>query len=416
MRNFFLALTVFSVFLLSPLRAESSVKGNISDSAEFYLLTCGPSDSFVWTLYGHSALRLKDPENRIDIVFNYGTFYMEDGVDFYYRFARGVLPYELSIDTFGNFMNEYVSSDRYVCSQRLDLDSNEKRTLAMLLFENYRPENRTYRYSFLYDNCSTRIRDIVDKAVGGRIEFSDVPSSIEYCEGKFPAGDKSYWNLLDEYMDGSEWVQWGIHTILGYPASEKAGLSGAMFLPDYLMGAFGNAVIRDSSGVTRPLAGECEVLHSSVSGMKRTPFLLSPAFVFSVMAAVVFLLMHMSVTSRCRRFTLILASAILVVTGLIGALLVFLGGFTSHPTTAPNFNMLWANPLSLMAVIMMCFRGRMLARVMYCVVFAEVVLVAAALVSWSFMGPSVSMDSIPLMIVTAISMFRVMGFFKEKAR
>ena len=208
-------------FFLFLLTTSTSASVKLSKDATISILTCSPGNE-LYSLFGHTGIRVVDKANNMDIVFNYGTFdFATQG--FYFKFARGLLPYQLSCSEFRRFLSSYIYDGRSVYSQTLNLDSIQKQYLMDLLVENYEPANREYLYNFLYDNCSTRVRDIIEKSTGNQITWIAQPST------------KSFWNLLDEYLGRSPWIQWGIHTILGSPATSTATIREQMFLPDYLM-------------------------------------------------------------------------------------------------------------------------------------------------------------------------------------
>src|SRR5690606_5550069 len=119
----------------------------------------------LYATFGHSAVRVTDSSAGIDYVFNYGTFDF-DTPHFYWKFVRGKLMYSLSAMDFPTFMQAYREEGRSVTEQVLNLSCPEKEMIWQFLQQNYLPENRDYKYDFLYDNCSTRIRDIFDKIFG----------------------------------------------------------------------------------------------------------------------------------------------------------------------------------------------------------------------------------------------------------
>ncbi len=140
----------------------------LSDNAEISILTCSPGTE-LYSLFGHTAIRIHDPKNHYDQVFNYGTFDFQTP-HFYLKYAQGLLPYQLTNTSFRNFMNAYLSEERSVFAQKLKLDSMQKQTLFDLLLDNSREENRFYLYNFLFDNCTTRSRDILLKSTSGKME------------------------------------------------------------------------------------------------------------------------------------------------------------------------------------------------------------------------------------------------------
>ena len=333
-----------------------------NDPLEIYLLTCSPGDQ-LYSLFGHTAIRVCNREEGTDIVFNYGTFDFSTD-NFYYKFVKGILPYQLSIDKYPNFMFQYRYENRSVYSQRLNLTSVEKNRLYGLLLENYRPENRTYQYNFLYDNCSSRVRDIILEAIDGEVIFSDSPSDSQY--GCFlPSANKSYWNLLDEYMKKYRWIKWGIHTILGIPASARAGIEGSMFLPDYLMAHFADARRSDGSPIAFPRETEFE----SDFKPSATPFYFTPIFVYSIAAIL--------------------------------------------PSTAPNFNLMWANPLNVLVPFMLLSDNGLIRRILKIYFTVYLAVLAAAFLSWCFLMPSVVPSTVPLIMIMIMISLSALGYLRK---
>lgn len=319
---------IFTLFaLLMCLLSLNTSAIKLSKDATISVLTFAPGNE-LYSLFGHTGIRIIDDANRLDIVFNYGTFDF-DTQGFYLKFAQGLLPYQLSCSDYDRLEAVYRMEERSIYSQTLNLDSIQKQRLMDLLLENYQPQNRSYLYNFLYDNCSTRVRDILEKGMNDNITWTAQPS------------EKSLWNLLDEYLCRSPWTQWGIHTILGSPATVTATIREQMFLPDYLMFRLDSAIYNGS-----PVAQPIEVLYQSPEHDFGTPWYLSPFFIFAICTLGLILLLQ---KNRSRRLLKAIAIPFFIITGIIGCLIVFLCFFTKHPTMFPNFNALWANPLNLIA-------------------------------------------------------------------
>ena len=368
MKNFIFTLIVFALAL--PGKATT-----LSDKAEISVLTCSPGKE-LYSLFGHTAIRIHDPEQDLDVVFNYGTFDF-DTPHFYLKFAQGLLPYQLSTSHFQSFMYSYMMEERSVYSQRLQLDSLQRQKLFDLLLENYKPENRSYLYNFLYDNCTTRVRDIL-------VDCS--PAAIDW---NTPDLDKNFWNLLDEYLGASPWVHWGIHTILGQRGNRTATPFQYMFLPDYLMYGLNTATVQGEH-----LAEKAALLYEAPDREAETPWYFSPLFVFG--AGVVLLIVLMWKTQSMGLLNGIAFAAFLF-SGIVGCLLVFLGGFTEHPITAPNWNILWANPLNLF--VMPFLLRRQLPRFAAIYLRVYMLILFVALPVWVICQPAVPMPSVFLILL-----------------
>jgi len=360
---------------------SSTIK--LSKEATISILTCAPGDE-LYASFGHTGIRVKDKINHLDIVFNYGTFDFNTP-GFYLKFARGLLPYQLTISRFDSFIIPYMREARSVYAQTLQLDSLQKQLLMDLLMENYRPENRSYLYNFLYDNCTTRARDIIQKSTNKKITWPT------------PSTTKSFWNLLDEYLERSPWIQWGIHTILGSPANASTTDWERMFLPDYLLYGLDSATYNNSR-----LASPIETIYQAPVRHKETPWYLSPLFVF---AAGTLLLVISLQYFRQKSLLRFIATFFFLITGLIGCLILFLGFFTKHPTMFPNFNILWANPLNLFAFFF--FGQKPLPRLIRNYLSIYLVILILGFSAWLFLRPAVLPSSMFLFLVMAYLTYRL---------
>ena len=141
-----------SLLLIISVFCALSLKAQRTDSIRISLLTCA-SGSEIYSLFGHTAIRYENFTQDIDAVFNYGMFNF-NAPNFIFRFALGETDYQLGVTSYERFAEEYDYLGRDVWQQTLNLTQDEKVRLAGLLQENYRPENRVYRYNFFYDNCA----------------------------------------------------------------------------------------------------------------------------------------------------------------------------------------------------------------------------------------------------------------------
>ncbi len=371
-----------SIFIIALLSVFNSLAFPLSKEAEISILTCSPGTQ-LYSLFGHTAIRVSDPSQRFDYVFNFGTFDFETQ-GFYLKYAQGLLLYQLAITSYPHFLSSYQEENRSVYSQTLKLDSLEKQTLFNLLLENYRPENRSYLYNFLFDNCTTRSRDIVQKSL---------PLPINW---HLANTDKNFWNLLDEYLRVSPWVKWGIHTILGQPGTRKATTFEYMFLPDYLMYSLDSATYNG-----KPLVEKTEILYQAPPLRVNTPWYLSPWFIFSLGVLLLILLLQ---NQKNLMLLNTVSCLFFLFTGIVGVLIVFLGFFTEHPITAPNWNILWANPLNLIVVCFIFFRQ--LPRIVRGYLTLYILLLTIAIPVWFLAQPAVPLASLPFILMMIYLCFR----------
>ena len=215
------------------------------DSIQISLLTCTPGPQ-VYALYGHMAIRYQNLLSGDDFVFNYGTFDMSAPF-FIPKFVLGLMDYQLGGVPYEYFHRHYSGDGADIIAQVLNLTPEEEVKLMNLLLENYKPENREYRYNFLYDNCATRPRDILEKCVDGEIVYSQ--DTIQ----------ATYRMLLHEFNDRWPWSKLGVDLVLGAEADRLINARQKDFLPSYLMEHFNQAVILDGNGAKRPLVKSVNV-------------------------------------------------------------------------------------------------------------------------------------------------------------
>lgn len=305
---------------------ELAVFDSLSESSYIALLTCDPGPQ-LYSVFGHSAIGVVDPEQRISIIFNYGTFSFN--VPFFYaKFASGKLLYKLSITSYQRFLREYQYEQRRVVEEKLNLTLHQKQKLFSLLQENYKPENREYQYDFFFDNCATRIIDIFYEALGDSLVY--VPTEN--------AKVKTHRNLIDEYLKKSYWSDFGIDLALGSVIDRPTTDMQKTFLPDYLS-EFVNYCVIDG----KPFVKNSRSLVKETAQFKATPWLIRPVVLFWMLFFSVALL-----TILLRSRSWIIGDRIIFgVMGIVGLIVLLLWVATDHDATAGNLNVLWANPLYL---------------------------------------------------------------------
>lgn len=147
---------------------DSLLMRDTNDSIRVSLVTCSPGTE-VYAVYGHTALRVEVPSTGVDLVVNYGLFSF-DAPNFIWRFIKGETDYVVGTIGYPIFEREYTERGSSVTLQELNLSETEKTRLIRLLDSNLRPENREYRYNFLYNNCSTKARDKVEEALVAQLQ------------------------------------------------------------------------------------------------------------------------------------------------------------------------------------------------------------------------------------------------------
>ncbi|HAH25467.1 MAG TPA: hypothetical protein DCL77_17195 [Prolixibacteraceae bacterium] len=321
----------FLLIFLSMLIFQPRVDGqSLSPTASVSILTCNPGTD-VYSMYGHTAIRVSDPSMDLDAVYNYGVFSFETP-NFMLRFAKGQTDYLMVGEKFSSFMREYNEDKRSVYEQVLNLSAEGKNKLFNALVENAKPENREYRYNFFIDNCATRVRDMIERNAGGTVHFTD----------NHPT--ESYRDLIKKFHHSFRWIDLGIDLLVGKKADVPVSAYGQMFLPDYLKDQFAKAEIT-FDGNAQPLVLETRTL-VEFPNSKQNSDLPWPAIVFGI----IFLLVAaISVRGYLRKTnTDWLDYWLLALTGIAGLIIGWFTLYSEHPAMSPNYNLLWAFPPNLL--------------------------------------------------------------------
>ncbi|WP_370871294.1 DUF4105 domain-containing protein [Algoriphagus sp.] len=302
---------------------------------EISLLTCDPGKE-LYSSFGHSAIRMREIGSEgQDLVFNFGTFDFRTP-NFYGKFATGKLDYMLSVSTYADFIREYDYYRRDVREQILALSSDQMDFLIQHLWAQYDPARRYYRYDFFFNNCATKIRDAFEISLGNQLVWNDPPKSEE----------KTFRNLIDEYVYPLPWADLGIDLALGSVIDRNATEREKQFLPDYMEAAFANATI-EGDGPTRPLVKESRVILEYPDEEFKMDFL-NPYFIFWAIA-----ILFTAITfygHRKKRLFLGLDLGLFSILGILGLVVTFLWLFTDHSATKWNWNILWVFPGHLVLV------------------------------------------------------------------
>lgn len=349
----------------------------LSKNAEISLLTCGPGDD-LYSIFGHTAFRLRDDSLNWDIVFNYGTFDFSD--DFYFQFAQGKLMYRLSIEPFESFYSGYEWENRWVREQVLALNHQQKQALFNYLDSNYRPENRYYLYHFFFNNCSTLPRDVLTSVLGSNFSFN-VPTTTV---------DSSFRNIIDKYLVHQYWGDLGIDIGLGASCDDVCTDFQKTFLPDYLYHSLAISQLNN-----RPAVASSGILLNN-NPIQHDFTLMRPDVLFWI-----FLLMMLALSfSPWKGLITFLDITFFSVLGLCGWLIVFLWFFTDHNGTQQNWNLVWAIPLHFPLIFALLSKKPQKWIHLYLRITA--VLAIFGLLGYFALPQSFNTDLIPILLLSAI--------------
>ena len=357
----------------------------LSDHSKISLLTCSPGDE-LYSVFGHSAIRVKDPLQDLDWVFNYGTFDFSDP-NFYPNFVRGKLNYILSLSEYRHFESDYRMEERYIWEQDLNnITSEEKQYLFDSLIINFQPENRYYLYDFFFDNCATRIRDIFVEAIDREIIFDY--DALEH--------NKSFRELLMPYLSEKPWARLGINLALGLPADITATPWDYMFLPDHMMTVFEHARFHPDNDVSGFTPGSEVILEGNEPDQARLPH--APLWVFLIVLLITIIISHLNLQSGKLSwwYDKILFGSV----GLLGLLITFLWFGTDHQVTVKNLNILWAHPLQLIIIFFLSAKRHRRLLVYYFMI--NFVLLVLLIFFWPILPQAIPWMILPLIIALII--------------
>ncbi|MBO5627515.1 MAG: DUF4105 domain-containing protein, partial [Aeriscardovia sp.] len=372
-----------------------------ADTWQVSLITCGPGVE-VYNQFGHTAIRMKNVSRNIDLIYNYGIFSFNTP-NFVLRFTLGKTDYLLGIQAYQDFVDWYAYCNRDVREQVLNLSIEEKNTLIGLLNENYKPQNRTYRYNFFYDNCATRPRDLIEKCLQSKLQYADDMTTT--------STGQSFRSIVHEFTANNSWSQFGIDLCLGSEADKPISRRAMMFIPLYLEKYFDKATILphernnnssreknknlvgEKSDGTYPLITESKQLVTIPEAdkvQKDTPFTPFRCATFMFIVTTVLTIYEIRSRKSMWGFDLIL----FIAAGIAGCMLAFLATFSEHPTVSPNYLLFLFQPLHLLLLPWFIKKVKKMQRSSYLVVLTIELLLFIVL--WAIIPQKFPLAVLPL--------------------
>ncbi len=348
--------------IVTTLTSFSKV-ATLTNESKILMFTCGPGEE-LYAGFGHSAIWISDPSIGVDRLFNYGTFDF-DTPNFYAKFTRGKLNYMLTVVTGKRFIAEYEYRKIAVYGQKLDLDLGERQKVYEFLENNLLPENCFYKYDFFYDNCATRIRDVVKYSIDSELKFDTPDQNISFRKMLFP------------YLKHSPWTKFGINMILGLSSDKKASPWDYMFLPEYMQAGFRNATI-EKNGVSKQLVkAESQYVKSRLSFKNNKwddPIVIfSSLLILSVLVSII--------EKRKKEYFKLLDIIIFSISVVAGLFLFFMWVGTDHSATKYNMNILWLLPGQAAFLIALFIKGKAKERILISA-FIYQIIVSFAMFFW----------------------------------
>jgi Domain of unknown function (DUF4105) len=343
------------------------------------LLTCSPGNE-LYSTFGHSAFRVVDSSKAFnddykDIVYNYGTFNFDDE-GFYIKFAKGQLLYYVLAEDFKSFEYDYQITNRGITEQVLNLTAAEKISIQLFLNNNLKEENKYYKYDFFFDNCTTRLRDILKKNYG----------NVFITKPVMPVGT-TFRQAIYQYLNKNEkhWSKLGIDILLGKRCDGVMTAAQMQFLPDNLMISLDSATV--------PLVTTHKNLYTVTSNIDKNS-IFTPMVVFLLLLFTIIVISFIK-NKYVQIFLQGFDGILFFTTGLLGIILIFMWVATDHSMTKDNFNLLWAWPTHF---VISFFANSKKNWVKKYFAFTAIAL-AAVLLAWFFLPQHLNSSLIPIVLL-----------------
>lgn len=273
------------------------------------ILTLEPGNE-IYSIFGHTAIRITSESDRTDRVYNFGTFNFNDPA-FYFKFVRGNLLYSLSIDDFNFFMQNARLEMRTVHEQVLMLNCIDRKKLQAQLERIYHSPERNYRYDFIFNNCATKVRDCIAESNEALISESTGTSA-------------TYRQLIQPYIKENYWLTLSINLLMGPRADRPTGSKDCMFLPESIYGALKNP----------------EFAWPEETLLQADPL---PSMNISWFSPWIMLFLVVSLT-LIRKTRKVIFFVFLSAVGITGVLILLVDLISIQPIYSCNFNIWWTAP------------------------------------------------------------------------
>ena len=372
------------------------------DRLRISLLTITPGAELN-DVFGHSALRVVDSNSVTDHVYNYGIFPFYEP-NFYFKFIKGQLRYSVEIENYTEFVSYYQQMKRGTTEQVLNFSAEEKRNIKNFLNENIKEENKYYQYDFFKDNCTTRLRDIIQK------NHSPAPAMPAVMPTTF-----TYRNAIHQYLDKGNmyWGKLGIDILLGAKTDAVMTTNEQEFLPDNLMKAL------DATKNTPIVSSSNQVYELEKAAEEKVYF---TPMVFSISLLLFFILINFiksrhsssspwgrlggafswgrlggafSLEGLGEAVALFFDRLLFFIVGLLGIVLIFMWFGTDHIMTKNNYNLLWASPLFIVYAFVLNKKSVLVKRFS----LAAAIFLSLILCTWFFLPQQLNVALIPIVVL-----------------
>jgi hypothetical protein len=356
--------------------------------SEAWLVTYGPGEIY-WQRFGHNAIWIRDAQLGLDHVFNFGFFDFEQE-DFLLRFVQGRMLYFSAARPAQEEFTAYINENRSIRAQRLDLSREQILGLTDYLLEEIRPENRDYLYDYYLNNCSTRVRDAIDMAMGGllRAEFQPQPAPQTWRDHTRRLTHEDFWLYL------------GLEVGLGAPVDREISRWDEMFIPAMLADGLASLEYSGDASVRPLVLEDVQLFESTVPQPPREPRAWWPGYLLFALGLVFAagLLSQFGPVGTAA----FLARSWLVLSGLTGLALLFLWVGTDHSVARSNMNLLVFFP----AWIILAFWKNHERLMIWSIAGFSVLAVILSLLPFHQYNADVLAAFVPLNLAAAIGLMR----------
>lgn len=313
------------LFFALLINAVNSFGQNItlSKNAQVSIITCDTGNES-YSLFGHTALRISDTNNNLDVVYNYGAFDFSTP-NFVAKFAKGDLQYFAIAHSFSDFIGQYTYEQRSVFEQQLNIPAAYKQKLFDNLNAALASEERYYTYKFIDKNCTSMVVDIVNKTLGANVIV------------KKDDTDKTYRTILYPYFDNSFYQKLGTSIIFGTKVDQYGT---RIFLPLEL-----HKSLQQIQFENHPICKKSTTLLEFKKEPSKSWW--DNIYTFILMLGFIVIINKKSINVFY-----------LFIMGLLGLFFTFMGFYSLHHELANNYNILLFNPFLLILLYFYCTKNK----------------------------------------------------------
>ena len=389
-----------ALFPAASLRATQAIDATtlppadrLSDASVVWVVTLGRGER-PHTLFGHTAVVVRDPTTDFSVAFNYGTFDFGEG--FLLRFLGGELDYHLSVAEGDAPIREAMYFKRGYAVQQLALSPTQTRLLYRELRTEAQPANRDYRYRFIDRNCATKVVDVIDRALGDAVIWP--PPREE--DGEASADAPTYRDLLRGHLLDRPWYRLGIDLIMGQPVDEATTPKQRGFLPIHLMELLGGTLVLRDGAAAPIVAGSDAAEFAPLPTEPRRDALWVALSVLGLGVVGTLASWRLGDSKGIDRAMRGFDGLLLLTTGLGGVAMMGMWAWSAHDVIGPNWHLPWMLPTHAVAAAWVVQRPRMKWLRGYLV--AAAALSGGVAVFWLWLPQSMPLAAWPLAGLVAL--------------